>query len=485
MNGRTWKNLSLDLLQQIHSQLVSSAGNETEIKNPHELWRIKVDDSVFIAFKSGTLYHTPSNKNSEEVANASQNIDTLTGTGYLPSEKDYLIGLDETGKGEIAGPIILVGVVFPQYLFKEIVTLIGPADTKKNHRVEYWNQLFDKLDGLKKEGFHFVVEKISPKSFDTYNVNRLLDLFYQKIILNLLRIAPSKTSRIVLDDYGAKIESANIKSNNENEFLILPKAEDHYIEAKAASLISKKIREEIIYHINQFPEYKISGLSIGQGNVGNPQTREWLRTWHSTGNDWPWFTKKSFKTITELENQPNKEKKINPELKNDFLSPEFIQSFYESSSKESISIKCPECKQNQFVLIYDYQQIVCESCSKPIDELQLTLRYYSGSLVIDNQIVKQKLLIKDLETDAFFENYLIYIPWNESFKQNSEFRNGLIELKKQGQLGRLDLKYFHFLHSFNTFTEKALESNSFILTSNQELKEWAKKSKTFTIFLKN
>lgn len=491
MNGRTWKNQSSDLLQKILSELLKLGGEETELKNPHELWRLKVDDSVFIAFKSGTLYHTPSNKNSEEVVTASQKIDILTGTGYLPSEKDYLIGLDETGKGEIAGPIVLAGVIFPAPLFKDIVNLIGPADTKKQHRVEYWNELFQKLDGLKNKGFSFVAEKISPSLFDTYNVNRLLDLFYKRIIIQLLKINSPKTCRIVLDDYGVKMNLGEItNSNNSNEFLILTKAEDYYIEAKAASLISKKIREEIIDHINQLPEYKINDITIGQGNVGNPQTIKWLKTWESSRKKWPWFIKKSFKTITELENQTIKEKKLIPELKTDLISPEFIHSFDKNELMNSISVRCPECKQYQFTLIYDHNQLFCDSCSKPIEDIQLTLRYYSGSILIDQQIVAQQILIKDLEMNSFFENFTIFVPLNESLKQNSEFRNGLIELKKLEQLGRLDLKYFEINGTtksdvFPVFVKKGSESNSIILTSNDELKEWAKKSKTFTIFLKN
>ena len=494
MNGRTWKNQSLELLQRISSELVNFGGEKTEVKNTHELWRIRIDDSVFIAFKTGTLYHTPSNRNSREVVSACQKIDTLTGTGYLSTEKDYLIGLDETGKGEIAGPIVLVGAAFPQSSFKEMVNLIGPADTKKNHRVEYWNELFNILDELKNKGFHFLAEKISPNLFDTYNVNRLLDIFYKKIIINLLKINSSNTCRVVLDNYGAKINLHDIiKFDKNSEFHILTKAEDHYIEAKAASLISKKIREEIIDNINQFSEYKINDISIAQGNVGNPQTINWLKKWKASGKEWPWFIKKSFKTITELENQPNKEKKINPELRTDLLSPEFVESFYENLSKTSISIKCPECGQYQFILLYDYYQMFCESCSKPIKDLQLTLRYYSGSMLIDHEIVKQQALNKDFERTAFFENYTIYIPLNESSQQNSEFQHGVIQLKKLENLGRLDLRYFQLKEKtndqspniFEMFIGKALESKSIILTSDFELKEVAKKSKTFTIFIKN
>jgi ribonuclease HII len=484
MNGRTWKNLNSDSLQKIHSQLLVSGGKETAIKNPHELWRLKIDDSVFIAFKKGTLYHTPSNSNSPEVIVACEKVDLINGTGYSATQKDYLIGLDETGKGEIAGPIVMVGVIFPKLLFKDFVNQIGSADTKKQHRFEYWDELFHRLDGYRDEGFYFTTEKISPNLFDKYNVNRLLDIFYERIILKLLKIVPSKTCRIVLDDYGTgKFQDLS----NQNEFLILPKAEDQYIEAKAASLISKKIREEILNRINQLPEYKIDSLLIGQGNVGNPQTIEWLTKWGVSNKEWPWFIKKSFKTITVLNNKTNQEKKNIPELKKEILPTKFIQIFKRKQSLiDLFSIRCSHCNQYQKVIIYDYQQMICESCSKFIGDLQLTLRYYCGSILIDSEIVEQQALITDFKKNAFFENYTIFVPLSDSMNQNTNFSIGLNELKKLELMGRLDLEYFNLdqKHNYNFgLIEKATDSNSIICTSNLDIKNLAQAKKVFTIFL--
>ena len=138
MQGQTWKNLDSVSLKKIKIGLLEMDGENIPIKNEHEIWRVKISDSVFTAYKKGTLYSTPSNSNSKNVLKARATIDQLTGTGYLTSEKSFLIGFDETGKGEIAGPIILAGAAFPTKLFSEIVKLIGSADTKKSHNLKYW-----------------------------------------------------------------------------------------------------------------------------------------------------------------------------------------------------------------------------------------------------------------------------------------------------------------------------------------------------------
>jgi len=475
MNGRTWKNQSLAILDKIKDQLLSIGGRKTEIKNQYELWRIKIADSVFISFKTGTLYHTPSNSNSDEVLNACQEIDNITGTGHVHPTRDYLIGLDETGKGEIAGPIVLTGTIFHKNLFEDFVTLVGPADTKKQHSFEYWEEIYDKLDQFREKGFSFITETISAKLIDKYNVNHLLDLFYQKIISRLLKSVSHKGCRIVLDDYGAGEDLRKLKTDDINEVLILPKAEDQFIEAKIASLISKKIREGILENINQLPEYRIDNLSIGNGNISNPQTAKWLSRWHASDKPWPWFIKQSFKTIKDLESQKtgqsDKVKKISPNLRNDLLPLDFIQSLYEASSKLNLSaIKCSNCNQFQHTILFDLQQIICQSCSKPMDDLRLTLRYCLGSLIADPKIVKEKILIKDLENSAFFENYRVIIPWTESSKQDSQFLEGGKGMKKYESLGRFDVEYLKLdIDSSDTnaqIIQRAVESNSMLLTSS-------------------
>jgi len=61
-------------------------------------------------------------------------IDSVVGSAYVLPTKDFLIGLDETGKGEVIGHTVLTGVIFPKELFKDVDLLIGPADTKNRHK---------------------------------------------------------------------------------------------------------------------------------------------------------------------------------------------------------------------------------------------------------------------------------------------------------------------------------------------------------------
>jgi len=108
MSGRRWKNIEHLTAEEIKDYLLRNGGEEREVKAPYEDWRVRFSDSTFTYYKSGTLYSTPSNSKDPAVFNAWQYIDSLVGSAYVLPSKDFLIGLDETGKGEVWGAPLLV-----------------------------------------------------------------------------------------------------------------------------------------------------------------------------------------------------------------------------------------------------------------------------------------------------------------------------------------------------------------------------------------
>ena len=488
VQGQTWKNLDSDSLKKIKIGLLEMGGENIPVKNEHEIWRVKISDSVFTAYKKGTLYSTPSNSNSKNVLKARTTIDQHTGTGYLTSEKSFLIGFDETGKGEIAGPIILAGAAFPTKLFSAIVKLIGPADTKKSHNLKYWQELFYNIAQFRISGFFYSLEIISPALCDKYNINNLLDLFYKKLIIKLKRQINKSNFRLVLDDYntGKSLESYLTNFSNKNEIIIVTQAEDTFIEAKTASIISKYFRESILYQINNISEYKIDNSSIGLGNVGNPKTLKWIQNWKHSRKSWPWFIKQSFKTIEDLENTTNKVKKIRPVLRDELLSHEFIRCFEEGKKYiHLLALKCPSCNEFQRSINFNLNEWICPNCFTPFENISLTMRYYCSDVIPDLGTITKKAISKDLENRQYFENYKIYISKdlineNLSSGEMKELNN----LVKLNQLGRLKLEYYDGTYDNQNIIKLANLNNALIMTSSQELNRFAMDNNIFTIFLK-
>ncbi|MEO0102313.1 MAG: hypothetical protein ABIK81_01260 [candidate division WOR-3 bacterium] len=307
-NGQTWHNLKGEKGEKIRNYLLKAGGRGEKINNENELWRISFSTSLFTYYQNGTLYCTPPAPSDQNTLSVWSVIEKITGPRYEPPEREFLFGLDETGKGEIIGPVILVGVIFPQELFATIDSIIGLANTKKRHPLGYWEKIFGQLGELQEKGVSYIREEISPNQLFGMNLNRLLDKGYRKIINQFLKGSLKEGEslaryRIVIDDYGVgermELFLRSLKKKG-GEVIITPNADEKYLEVKAAAIIAKRFRERIIKRIKENPQYQIGGLTIGSGNSADKETKEWLKKWWETYKNFPWFVKKSFKTIKRL-----------------------------------------------------------------------------------------------------------------------------------------------------------------------------------------
>ena len=134
----------------------------------------------------------------------------------------------------------------------------------------------------------------------------------------------------MLDDYGAGFHlNKYLKALAEAgaEVIKTSKADDIYLESRVASLIAKREQQKVLEAISRNPEFQIDGISIGSGNAGDPNTLKWLKAWKATGQQWPWFVKRSFKTIREIEGITQEPKKSYPPIKEGLLSKEFRDKF--------------------------------------------------------------------------------------------------------------------------------------------------------------
>ncbi len=305
ISNKTWKIKDTQKANDIKKWLLANGGIENiKIINPHELWRIKYKETVITFYKSGSLYITDSNDIS--IYDLHKFIDSSIGPRFVLPTKKILIGCDETGKGEVIGNIVLVGTIFPSEISSEIENQIGVSNSKSKHTFEYWDNLFNKIVILKNKGLNFIIEKISPEQIDKNNINKLLDATYKKIISQLIDNKINlEDARIVIDDYGVGFELNSylqLLSTSGAEIVKIHGADDKYLESRLASIISKKVQQELINNISKNPDFQISGLSIGSGNSSDLETINWLKAWKKSGKEWPWFIKKSFKNIKELDN---------------------------------------------------------------------------------------------------------------------------------------------------------------------------------------
>ncbi len=509
MSGRRWKNIESLTAQEIKNYLLKNGGEEQEVKTPYEDWRVRFSDSTFTYYKNGTLYSTPSNFNDPAVFKAWDYIDSIVGFAYVPPTKDFLIGLDETGKGEVIGHTVLTGTIFPKEIFRDIDLLVGPADTKNRRSFEYWDDIFKKLDSLRAKGLDFIYEKIPPWHVDKYNLNKIMDVSYQRILSIFLRKVEISQCRIVLDEYGigpTLKRFLNFLEQQGAEVIVTTNSESSYLEAKTASLISKRQREAVIKAINENPEFQINDLSVGSGNAGDPKTDAWLKAWWQKNKSWPWFVKSSFRNVRRIEENKGQIKKVSPPIDERLLSEEFIEDFNKGKlSIESLSLVCPYCgailKSVEFAIFKkndkDISGVKCtnEDCRKLIENVGITLRYYCGYILPDSNAILRNVISKDLRSSRFFENFTVILSpvvrkeCDGTPRGKKEFE----ELARFHSIGRIRLESIGSVESIPNDLSKTerderiiyncIEYNAILLTGDKSMQAFASGKNVFTIYL--
>jgi len=508
MSGRTWKNVENSAAKEIKELLIKNGGKEHEVKSPYEEWRIKFSDSTFTYYKKGTLYSTPSNLKDPAVLEMWKQIDFITGSRYVLPTKDFLIGLDETGKGEVIGHTVLTGVILPKEIFNEVDLLVGSADTKNRHKFGYWDDIFRRLDALRGKGIDFIYEKLPPWHVDKYNLNKIMDVAYQRILSIFLRKAEIGHCRIVLDDYGigpTLKRFLNFLEKQGAEVVVTKNSEDKYLEARTASLISKRLREAVIKAINENSEYQINGLSVGSGNAGDPETNAWLKAWWEKRRSWPWFVKKSFRNIREIEGK-KEVKKIPPPIDERLLSQEFLDEFNKGNlSIKSLSLNCPYCgsilKSAEFAVFTKNGRkisgIKCtnKGCGRIIDNAGITLRYYCGYVLPDSNAIQRNVISRDLKSFRFFENFTVVLSaivrkecdgtprGRKEFEELSRFNSmGRIRLESIGKVEGISDNLAGTVRDERIITD-CIKHNAILLTGDKSMQAFASGKNVFTIYL--
>jgi len=499
VSNRKWLLNSSEDAEKIKKMLLDIGAKEEKINNPHEKWRFKYFDSTITYYESKnkrTLFITDSD--CEEVLGLHKYIDSIIGSRFILPTKEYLVGLDEVGKGEVIGHVILVGVIFPSSIFQEIDRFSGVADTKVKRTVQFWEGIFNKLDFYKSKGLMFLVEKIPPWDFDKYNINNLMDLIYQRILNYLSQKIPLDRSRIVIDDYGIGPRLKKFLESLKNagaEVVITHRADEQYLESRIASLIAKYYQQKSLEAIYKNPEFKLEGEEIGSGNVGDVRTINYLKKWWSEKKKWPWFVKQSFKPIREIEGKREFKKIKLPPLNESLISQEFREKFYNGKLNiTSLMVNCYHCGQTlkSFKLIFKEQQTtaICINCKKEIEGISDVLRYFCGKILPDTSTIIRGFISKDLENTKFFENFTILI--HPIVRKESDNRGGKRELERLGHyhsIGRIKLEEIEPIDNIpqeNIERDKliqkgAIENNAILLTGDKGMMGLAQAKNLFVI----
>jgi ribonuclease HII len=293
-------------MDRVRWLLLESGGIESPVTADFEAWRIRYGGSTFTAYTSLKLYATPSD--SLEVAEIVRKIDNLVGDFFVSPNVDYLIGCDESGKGEVLGSIFVTCAGMPSELFADMQDILRTIDTKsRRHPFEYWKDVYLEVYAFKKNGLEAVIKRIGAETVDSENINLLLDRAYSLALQKILALRKGKSYRVVIDDYGVgEVLIRTVNSLVDGNVIIEHKADEKYLEVVVASVISKYFREKEMWEINSDERWELVELTPGPGSSNNEQTLQWLRMWYKKHGEWPPFVRKSYRTVKIIEDEINR-----------------------------------------------------------------------------------------------------------------------------------------------------------------------------------
>lgn len=194
----------------------------------HASWRANDKLTTAIFYKNGTFLLQGEQKSIDFLLK-------IVSNSISPVNEAAVLGLDESGKGDYFGPLVLAGAVISKENCDQITTL-GVMDSKKLTDPSITN-IFSKL----KEIIYFKIRIIEPDEYNRLyrehkNLNHLMASEYKNLIG---QFNESKYNKIILDKFSAsEKENEEIKKASKKEFIIVERAEKN-ISVAAASIIAR------------------------------------------------------------------------------------------------------------------------------------------------------------------------------------------------------------------------------------------------------
>lgn len=157
----------------------------------------------------------------------------------------YVVGLDEAGRGPLAGPVVSGAVLILEKDFKEVKKIKSVKDSKKlneKKREEVYSNL------ISNQKLKWGIGIVSEKVIDKINILQATKLSMIKAVEDLEKRNNIKVDFLILD---GKMK-INLKINQES----IIKGDDKVFSISAASIIAKVTRDRLmIEYDKKYPQY--------------------------------------------------------------------------------------------------------------------------------------------------------------------------------------------------------------------------------------
>jgi ribonuclease HIII len=242
-----------------------------EVTSEYEAFRAKIGKNTIVGFKTGSIVI-----NNEELKSIVSDI--LEDIRRHKLDYDYIIGSDETGKGEWLGPLVVSAVALTP---KQTLLLQGegvrdsksvsPKEINRLSSLVKDNCIFFDVYILYPIEFNYLFETSKDKG---ENLNDILAGGHFSAISNVLdKLDTRKKIVIVIDEFDKVKTNKKMKTLPGNNIQIIqkPKAEEETAVA-AASIIARLEREKIIDELSEKCSLDLRNMNIEEiSNITNAE----------------------------------------------------------------------------------------------------------------------------------------------------------------------------------------------------------------------
>lgn len=172
----------------------------------------------------------------------------------------HIIGVDESGRGSLAGPVIVAAVAIPKRFYPKSISLPALRDSKRltpSAREAWFNYIKAHPDIL------YATGRVYPRSIDAYNIANASNLAAKRALSRLLSGKPLTRFSVYLDGslyIGTREESLRIAKT-------LIRGDQKIIAIKLASIVAKVTRDRYMDRLHaQYPQYHFN-LHKGYGTA--------------------------------------------------------------------------------------------------------------------------------------------------------------------------------------------------------------------------
>ena len=237
-------------LEELKKYLLKVGLKREKCKSEYELLRIKDGKISIVVYKSGKVVHNESTETLEVLDN------------ILKKEKnfDYILGSDETGKGEWYGPLVVEAVALTPDEIHEFRKL-GVRDSKtisKIHLKELAKDLIKKdfkrnCRILKPETYN---RKYSEFQKEGKSLNMILAWAHAAVVKELLSQVKFEKAKVIIDKFDYEKTEFRLGNLDRTNIEIIQKSKgESEIPVATASIIAKYIFENEVDKLDE--EYSI------------------------------------------------------------------------------------------------------------------------------------------------------------------------------------------------------------------------------------